>query len=112
MHQIIPVGRVRVTNGLSSRGSAAECLTPHSGALHDSSSDQDQNTSEQVARFDVLLKVNVEVILKNGRPTIRSFRSLTLDDVLGGLLPLTGLGGCDEGFLPLTKFVPLVPVPA
>lgn len=99
MHQIIPVRHVRAPSGMPS----PECLTPCAALQADSRPNRDPSHSEQILRFDILLKVNVEAVLENGRPTIRSFRSLTLDDVLGGLLPLTGLSGDDEGFLPLSR---------
>lgn len=96
MHQIIPVRHVPVPCGAArSGGPAPERLIPVLVSQNGSPHDGEEPVPDVMARFDVLLRVNVELIVQNGRPTLRSSRPLAPDDILGGLLPLRDLSGRD-----------------
>lgn len=107
MTEMIPVRTTRVSAGLVSRDVTPERLIPSpSEPLADTLRPGDavwsgNDAGNDTMRLDVLIRVNVELMRENGRLVVRSFRPLSSADVLGGLLPIASLCGCNEILLPV-----------
>lgn len=101
MTELIPVRRRHSIEETPACSEPPERLLPLDSSAGIPESNGDGWFEGNSVRLDVLMRVNVELVREDGRLIVRSFRPITADDILGGLLPITGLSGCNEAYYPV-----------